>query len=96
MNMRTIAKRSHNPSDSHDGIHWAKYWNHFQHKRALHRKETTTVIYGHDARRGLDIGKYSIGLDSNCARGGRLSALVIEGGRTPRQSIVSVKCKKYA
>ncbi len=38
----------------------------------------TTVIYGHDARRGLNLQPYTKGLDTGCVKGGPLTALVIE------------------
>lgn len=46
--------------------------------------------YGHYAAKGLDIRKYSKGLDSNCVRGGRLSAYVI--GKE-KEELVSVGCR---
>lgn len=55
-----------------------------------------TVVYGHYAAKGLDIRKWTKGLDSNCVRGGRLSALVVkkEKGEVV-MDVVSVKCKEY-
>jgi len=41
-----------------------------------------TVIYGHAAARGLDIKKWSIGLDSGCVYGRRLSAFVYRATTT--------------
>ncbi len=56
----------------------------------------STVLYGHDSRRGLQIEKYSKGLDTGCVRGGRLSALIIDDTATlAKPNIVSVKCKDY-
>jgi hypothetical protein len=53
-----------------------------------------TVIYGHDARRGLSIGDYTKGIDSGCLKGGKLTALVIEHGQEGiKTSLVHVKCK---
>lgn len=52
-----------------------------------------TVIYGHDASSGLNIKKYTKGLDSGCVQGGKLTALVVEDGG--KQSILQVKCKDY-
>lgn len=48
--------------------------------------------YGHYAAKGLDIRKYSKGLDSNCVRGGRLSAYVI--GKK-KEELVSVSCRTF-
>lgn len=53
----------------------------------------TTVIYGHDAKTGLAIRPYTKGLDSNCVKGGKLSALVVEGGG--EQTLVQVKCRDH-
>ncbi|KAF7312362.1 Phosphoric monoester hydrolase [Mycena indigotica] len=66
-----------------------------------------TVVYGHAASRGLDVKRWSVGLDSACVRNDRLSALVLDG-EPPADSarrkhtiqfgegtaqIVDVKCK---
>ncbi|OAX34332.1 Metallo-dependent phosphatase [Rhizopogon vinicolor AM-OR11-026] len=40
----------------------------------------STVVYGHAAVRGLDVKRWSIGLDSGCSYGRRLSALVLDAG----------------
>ncbi|KAG1822025.1 Metallo-dependent phosphatase-like protein [Suillus subaureus] len=37
-----------------------------------------TVVYGHAAGRGLDIKRWSIGLDTGCSYGRRLSAVVLD------------------
>lgn len=55
--------------------------------------QTTTVIYGHDAKVGLNIRPYTKGLDSACVTGGKLTALVIETGG--KQSIVQTSCRKH-
>ncbi|KAF9485202.1 Metallo-dependent phosphatase [Pholiota conissans] len=39
----------------------------------------STTIYGHAASRGLDVKRWSIGLDSGCVKGERLTALVLGG-----------------
>lgn len=38
-----------------------------------------TVVYGHAAGRGLDIKRWSIGLDTGCSYGRQLSAVVLDG-----------------
>jgi hypothetical protein len=93
MTMRTL---NHHlvPSPKQNGMHWAKYWN------KMERREThghTTVVYGHYAAEGLDIRRYTKGLDSGCIRGRRLSAYILKankGGRV-EEDIVSVKCREY-
>ena len=85
-------------------VPWTKLWNKYQElipspeaaaKRGKKNIEQhATVIYGHDSKRGLQIHKWTKGLDSGCFKGGRLSALVVEdGGR--RERLASVQCKDY-
>ncbi|KAF1847605.1 ser/Thr protein phosphatase-like protein family [Cucurbitaria berberidis CBS 394.84] len=89
MNMRTIDLKTRIPSSKHAGTPWEKFWNHRQKK--LHESERTTVIYGHNRKRGLNIQEYTYGLDTGCVNGERLTALVIDGhGKT---EIVHVKCR---
>ncbi|KAK1533401.1 calcineurin-like phosphoesterase [Colletotrichum paranaense] len=84
------------PTDRRDGSSsWPKAWN--AHQKALPEKEPrTAVAYGHDSKRGLQIDKFTFGLDSGCVNGGELTALVIEasadGGVT--HAIKSTKCNK--
>lgn len=42
--------------------------------------EPSTVVYGHAATRGLDIKRYSMGLDTGCLYGRQLTALVVSRG----------------
>ncbi|KAK1975263.1 Metallo-dependent phosphatase-like protein [Colletotrichum cereale] len=66
------------PTDRRDGASsWPKAWD--AHQRALpEASPRTAVAYGHDSKRGLNIGRFTFGLDSGCVNGGDLSALVIE------------------
>lgn len=91
MNMRTIDLDTRVPSSNHESFHWEKLWNYRQKK--LPAAERVTVVYGHDARRGKNIKKYSKGLDSSCVRGGQLTALVIDA--SGKQKYVQVECKGY-
>ncbi|KAF2434395.1 Ser/Thr protein phosphatase family protein-like protein [Tothia fuscella] len=93
MNMRTIDLQTRVPSEDRKGEPWEKIWNH--HQSHLHPpNQRTTVIYGHDSKRGLNIQTYSRGLDSSCLKGGQLTALIIDS--RGKQKIVSVDCKKYS
>lgn len=69
-------------------------WNKYQ--ALLPTAQRSTVIYGHDSRRGLQLHAYTKGLDTGCVNGGKLTALVIDnnvnGGEA---STVSVQCKDY-
>ena len=53
--------------------------------------------YGHYAAEGLDIRRYTKGLDSSCVRGGKLSAYILEANKRGRveEDIVSVRCREY-
>lgn len=53
----------------------------------------TTVIYGHDSKRGLRLEQWTKGLDSGCVKGGKLSALVLSDGG--KQNLVQVKCHNH-
>ncbi|KAF2657266.1 Metallo-dependent phosphatase [Lophiostoma macrostomum CBS 122681] len=91
MNMRTIDLKTRMPSEERKFTEWEKYWNHQQKKKA--ETERQTVIYGHDAKRGKNIKKFTKGLDSNCVRGGHLTALIIDSeGKT---TVTQVKCTGY-
>ena len=54
-------------------------------------QKPVTVVYGHDSKRGLNLKRWSKGLDSGCVNGGRLSALVVDAWG--RQDLVSVGCE---
>lgn len=49
------------------------------------------VVYGHDSKAGLQIKRWSKGLDTACVSGGELTALVLNA--QGRQDIVSVRCR---
>ncbi|KAF3903690.1 hypothetical protein AA313_de0208270 [Arthrobotrys entomopaga] len=94
MNVRTFVKRV--PTPGRKGLHWSKLWNDYMFDKVKSEGvKPLTVVYGHDARRGMELRKYTKGLDTNCVRGGRLTALVVTGGRTGGTSVVSVKCREY-
>lgn len=53
----------------------------------------TTVIYGHDAKKGLQIKKFTKGLDSGCVAGGRLTALVVDD--KGKETVFQVSCRDH-
>jgi len=88
-------------------VPWFQLWNKYQQllparqrlaqlksmgRRPISEKQMT-VIYGHDAKKGLQIKKYTKGLDSNCVKGGRLTALVVDA--TGKQDLFQVDCKDH-
>lgn len=112
MHMRTIDLDTHIPSRLHDGVPWYKLWERYQDaklkKKERRRKEEGpgTVIYGHDSRRGLQLRRWTKGLDTGCVKGGSLTALIIQGGdgdggkkktkgEGVKLQIKSVQCRDY-
>lgn len=96
MNMRTIDLKTHVPSRSHSGTPWYKLWN--KHQSILRADDRSVVIYAHDAKSGLQMNQYSKGIDTGCAGGGKLTALVmtIEDQEKVGDELVSVQCKDYS
>lgn len=66
---------------------WYKRWNELQ--KTLPKRERESIYYGHHAALGLNLHKYSKGLDTGCVYGGQLSALVIDNGA---ETLYQVQC----
>lgn len=71
----------------------SQIWNKYQ--WYLPKEERSTVIYGHDSKRGLQLRKYSKGLDTGCVKGGKLTALVLTSGNNKDAKTVQVDCKDH-
>ncbi|TQV98129.1 protein phosphatase family protein [Cordyceps javanica] len=56
---------------------WAAVWERAQEE--VEESQRRMVIFGHDAKRKLQVRKYSVGLDSGSVYGNPLSALVLDG-----------------
>lgn len=107
MNMRIIDLSTHMPSHKHSlegSIPWAEFWNKFQRlipaqrtsfgfRTAKSAFKHTTVVYGHDSKRGLQVDTYTKGLDSGCVNGNKLTAWVV--GDMAKEEIVQVNCKEH-
>lgn len=68
-------------------------WKNFFGKHKHSHPKSQVVIYGHDSRSGLQLHRWSKGLDSGCVSGGRLTMMVLNA--KGQQEIVSVGCKNY-
>jgi hypothetical protein len=78
MHMRSLQSsdsRALQPSEEEGEEGWAAVWERTQEE--LPESERSMVVFGHDAKRRLQIRKYSIGLDTGCVYGDQLSALVV-------------------
>lgn len=99
MNMRAIevckSKKKgvhieYKPSEDRDnGRRWWSVWNEFQSKQP--KGHRMLCVYGHDSKQGLVEKEYSVGLDSGCVKGERLSALIVE---EKGMRVESVKSKR--
>lgn len=91
------------PIEGREGEQWSTAWVRYQHDKVEHEKDRMTVVYGHDAKRGLSVPKgnaqpgSTFGLDSGCVYGRELTALVIEASaKKVSYEIVTVECQKAA
>lgn len=59
--------------DEYHDTRWYKFWK----GSALHKKfKHITVLYGHDANKGLNLHQHTKGMDSGCVKGGKLSGFM--------------------
>ena len=85
-------------SEFEDGKWWVEVWNQQQEDKP--ENERMTVVYGHDSKRKIQMKGYSIGLDSGCVNGKKMTALVLQprnggaavGAMTLKHHLVSVSC----
>ncbi|KAI9008434.1 Metallo-dependent phosphatase-like protein [Phycomyces nitens] len=85
MNMRGIDNGLPTPENKL-GTPWATLWNAAQ----ANQSQPTRVFYGHASSRGLQINKYTFGVDTGCVDGGELTAIDMK-----TLQLTSVKCLKY-
>jgi bis(5'-nucleosyl)-tetraphosphatase (symmetrical) len=80
------------PSEETDGEPWSKVWN--QKQKEKPRDKRVSVFYGHNARDGLIKHRYTAGIDTGCASGGKLTALIIsrDDDGVLQHDLSSVKC----
>ncbi|CCF56221.1 hypothetical protein KAFR_0A07870 [Kazachstania africana CBS 2517] len=73
VNDRDWSEASRDKDDISHPVRWYKIWEDYVEK---HKElKNITILYGHDARKGLNIRNFTKGLDSACVKGGKLSAM---------------------
>lgn len=81
------------PIDDYSGYEWAPVWNRMESEKS--EAERQTIIYGRDTKYGLNLGKYTFGLNTRCVFGEQLTALIISGSSTGvQQKTISVDCSR--
>ena len=107
MSMRSIELDTHIPSREPDragAMPWIKLWNKYQQSLPArwppflrsqdeNKKRPITVIYGHDSQSGLQLRRYSKGIDTDCVSGGQLTALIMSSLETLEP--VQVDCRDH-
>ncbi|THH15689.1 hypothetical protein EW146_g4815 [Bondarzewia mesenterica] len=100
LNMRGVSEDNTVSRDSHEGTPWAEIWNGMvsrcggyknvssQQKPIILPCHPATVIYGHTASRGLDVNRWTIGLDSGCVYGRRLTVMILDAAHQHRNDVV--------
>ncbi|OZJ02894.1 hypothetical protein BZG36_04925 [Bifiguratus adelaidae] len=84
MTMRSIDQGI--ASEDHQGTPWYEAWN----EKQRESKRPWTVYYGHDARKGLQLHDYTVGVDTGCVNGRELTAIEI-----PTRTRISVPCQRH-
>ncbi|KAF9418065.1 hypothetical protein BGZ76_004457, partial [Entomortierella beljakovae] len=88
INIRNLLKDGTPSRKKASGTGWTTEFNDIHHNQTP-TKQDFMVVYGHDAGRGLSVMRWSIGLDTGCVYGGRLTGYVVETGQ-----ILSVGCSR--
>lgn len=78
MNMRSVLQDGTVTAKNVNDCEWAKLW-----------KGPQTVVFGHDAFRGLQLHEFAKGIDTGCVYGGRLTALLL-----PENRLISVAARR--
>ena len=72
-------------TESTEASEWWKSWNDMfnsnddggESQSLVKHSKPSVVVYGHDSPRGLNLKRWSKGLDSGCVNGDQLSAMVL-------------------
>jgi len=109
LNIRNLRKDHTVSRKTGKGKPWADVWNGTMSRCAGYESSAqvggdlpcypSTVVYGHTASRGLDVHRWTIGLDTGCVYGRKLTALILDSNTTQsRQESISpgtIKARAY-
>ncbi|KAI9440068.1 calcineurin-like phosphoesterase [Lactarius indigo] len=100
LNIRNLRNDNTVSRKTNKGKPWADIWNGTMSRCAGFEPSTqakgdtlpcypSTVVYGHTASRGLDIHRWTVGLDTGCVYGRRLTALILDSdtAQSRRESV---------
>ncbi|CZT25133.1 uncharacterized protein RCC_10862 [Ramularia collo-cygni] len=79
--------------ESDPSVWFVGFWKNFFGKHKHAHSKPQVVIYGHDSHTGLQMHRWSKGLDSGCVGGGKLTTMVLDA--KGHQEVFSVGCKNY-
>jgi len=96
LNIRNLLKDNTVSRKTKKGTAWAELWNGAMSRcagfeqAALRGKDSlpchpSTVVYGHAASRGLDVHRWTVGLDTGCVYSRKLTALILDSAHSHRR-----------
>jgi len=110
LNIRNLRNDNTVSRKTGKGRPWADVWNGTMSRCAGFESPTqvggdslpcypSTVVYGHTASRGLDIHRWTVGLDTGCVYGRRLTALILDSNtaqsRRESVSLGAIEARAY-
>jgi len=98
LNMINLLKNHSISRKTKKGTAWAEVWNEMMSRCAGFEKgvpgakdslpcHPSTVVYGHAAARRLDIHRWSVGLDTGCVYGRKLTALILDAAHSHQDAV---------
>jgi hypothetical protein len=98
LNMRNLRKDNTVSRKTKKGKAWADVWDEVISQCSGFERDgqgeksplpcyPSTVVYGHTASRGLDVHRWTMGLDTGCVYGRRLTALILDNAHSHQEDV---------